>query len=103
MVLKFWQIFEGSIGKDRAVFTYIEVTNITPATFADAAFHSVFHGCEDVRICEAEFKEIFNNVLYHYHRATGYGNGVFRGRFNLKQIVRDKANKTGPAWFFSIN
>jgi hypothetical protein len=27
-------------------------------------------------ICKAEFKEIFNNVLYHYHRATGYGDAV---------------------------
>ena len=38
----FRQRFQLGITEDRAVFTNIEVSNVAPATFPDAAFHPLF-------------------------------------------------------------
>ncbi len=71
--MDFFQCF---VGKNGAVFTYVEVAGVATAALADAAFHPVFQGCVDLLIGKIQLFQVLQHEFNHYGRPAGYGNGI---------------------------
>lgn len=76
-----WSVFFGEGGdlgggEDGAVFADVDVADVASAAFAEAAFHAVFEGGDDVVLGEAEVEEDGEGEFDHDGGAADEGNGV---------------------------
>ncbi len=76
-LIVFGQFFQLGVTKNRPIFTDIEMADVTPATFSDATFHSLFKGGINPFVWKSKGHQFWKGEFDHDGRPTDHRACIF--------------------------